>query len=122
MANIYLDANILISIVEKRKETTFEHYVGHNLFVSPLSFHILVYLYKYKIPNEKLANLKEILICIPFNKAITLNALKGPTKDFEDNVQLHSAAEGECDIFLTEDKDILKMKFFGKMRILSELS
>lgn len=54
---------------------------------------------------------------IPFDSAIAEKALVGPTSDFEDNVQLHSAAEAECDIFLTEDKKLSDMKFFGKVRI-----
>lgn len=44
-------------------------------------------------------------------------ALEGPTVDFEDNTQLHSAAEAECDYFLTNDEKLLKMKFFGKTRL-----
>lgn len=35
--------------------------------------------------------------------------------------QLHSAAEAECDYFLTSDKKLLAMKFFGKTRIVSTL-
>ena len=46
-------------------------------------------------------------------------ALEGPVDDLEDNIQLHSASEAECDVFLTNDKKLLKMKFFGKMRIVS---
>lgn len=48
--------------------------------------------------------------------------LSGPTVDFEDNVQLHSAAEAECEIFLTEDKKLLKLGFFGKTHVVSQIS
>jgi len=46
--------------------------------------------------------------------------MTGPTDDFEDNVQLHSAVMGDCDYFLTMDKKLIKMKYFGKMRICGE--
>lgn len=45
--------------------------------------------------------------------------MEGPTKDLEDNIQLHSAAEAESDIFLTADKKLVDMKFFGKTQIIS---
>ena len=48
-------------------------------------------------------------------------SLDGPTKDLEDNIQLHSAAKTEADFFLTNDKKLLKMKFFGKMRIVTTI-
>lgn len=54
---------------------------------------------------------------IPFSEDVLKKSLNGPTSDFEDNVQLHSAAEAECDYFLTNDEKLLKMKFFGKTEI-----
>jgi len=48
-------------------------------------------------------------------------ALLGPTKDLEDNIQLHSAVEADCDIFLTNDKALLKMGYFGKTKIVDHL-
>lgn len=58
---------------------------------------------------------------IDLDKDILDKALESPTKDLEDNIQLHSAAEAECDYFLTEDKGLLKMKFFGKTKIVKNL-
>lgn len=42
-------------------------------------------------------------------------------ENLEDNIQLHSAAEAECDFFLTSDDKLLKIKFFGKTEIKSGL-
>ena len=39
--------------------------------------------------------------------------------DFEDNVQLHCAAQANCDFFLTRDEKMLKLGFFGKVRLKS---
>ncbi len=121
MAKIFFDANIFIGLTEKRTEMTLDQFSGNSLFISPLSIHILCYAYKYQMPSEKLGNMEGLFKVISFNQSIALNALKGPTKDFEDNVQLHTAAQADCDVFLTEDKQLLKMKFFGKMKILENL-
>lgn len=121
MAKIFLDANYFIDLVERKKETIFEKLVGHKLCISPLSVHILVYVYKYKIPNDKLKLIIGKFLLTPLNKNILDLALEGPTIDLEDNVQLLSAAKNDCDTFLTNDKNILKMKFFGKVGIASNL-
>ena len=59
---------------------------------------------------------------IGLDQDILSKALNGPTSDLEDNIQLHSGAEADCDIFLTKDKQLLNMKFFGKLQILSTLN
>lgn len=43
------------------------------------------------------------------------------SNDLEDNIQLNSAIKADCNFFLTFDKKLLKMKFFGKMKIVSSL-
>ncbi|MDO8497549.1 MAG: PIN domain-containing protein [bacterium] len=117
MAKIFLDTNIYIDIIKKRTDRDLEDFQGHDLFISPLSIHILAYLFKYKIPNHELDVNRELFNIVPFAAKIVEDALIGPTSDFEDNVQLHSAAEADCDVFLTEDKKLLSMKFFGKVKI-----
>ena len=121
MAKIFLDANIFIDLVEERKSTDRKQLYTHDLYLSPLSIHILTYLYKYKIPDERLANIEMFFELIPFNTQITVEALEGPTADFEDNVQLTSASTAQCDVFLTSDEKLLKLKFFGKMKLKSSL-
>ncbi len=117
MAKVFLDTNIYVDIIKKRTESELEDFQGHDLFISPLSIHILAYVFKYKIPNDELNVNLELFNITPFDANVVENALIGPTSDFEDNVQLHSAAEEECDVFLTEDKKLLDMKFFGKVKI-----
>lgn len=121
MAKIFLDANVFISLVEKRKPVDRKLLLIHDLYLSPLSIHILTYLYKYKIPDKRLANIDKFFKLIPFNLELTIKALGGPTSDLEDNIQLHSAAEADCDMFLTSDKKLLNMKFFGKTKIVESL-
>ena len=74
---------------------------------------------KRKVPFSKLQTILKPFSIQDFTEKISVQSLSGPTNDFEDNVQLHSAADAECDIFLTNDKDLLEMKFFGKTQIIA---
>lgn len=121
MAKVFLDANVFIDLVEKRKPIDRKLLYTHFLYLSPLSVHLLAYLYKYRIPDERLVDIDKFFKLVPFDLGLTVKALGGPTVDFEDNVQLHSAVEAECDLFLTEDKRILSLKFFGKLKVVSNL-
>lgn len=117
MAKVFLDANVFISLIEKRKPIDRKQLYIHSLYLSPLSIHILTYTYKYKIPDERLANIDKFFKLIPFNLELTIKASTGPTSDFEDNVQLISASTADCDVFLTNDEKLLKLNLFGKTRI-----
>lgn len=64
---------------------------------------------------------KEKFQFVDFSEKILERALNNPTTDLEDNIQLHSAADAECDLFLTSDKLILNLKFFGKTQIIKDL-
>lgn len=120
MGRIFLDANLYFDIT-KRNKATLEEFRSHLLFISPLSTHILFYSYKMRVPNKELIKLQRYLGVVTLTKSILDKSLLGPTKDLEDNIQLHSAAEAECDYFLTNNKSLLKMKFFGKTKISKDL-
>jgi len=123
MAKVFLDANYFIDLVEERKqEVSLNKFREHQLFISSLSIHILSYIYKYKIPDKGLNIALKKFNIIDFDKQVVDKSLLGPASDFEDNVQLHSAAEAECDLFLTEDKKLLDLKFFGKTKIINSLA
>lgn len=116
---MFTDANIFIDILVRKKDSLVRNLEGHTLCASPLSLHILLYVFKYSIPNKIAENASKIFVFVPWISSITNQALIGPTKDFEDNVQLHSAAAGECDFFLTNDSNLLDLKFFGKTKMIS---
>ena len=118
MARVFLDANILIDLVEKRGRVTSRDLDVHQVFISPLSVHILMYTTKKKIPYPRLKGIISQFGQVIFDDILVNKSLDGPTSDFEDNIQLHSAAEAECDIFLTNDERLLNLKFFGKAAIL----
>jgi len=117
MAKVFLDTNCFIGLVNRASEIDPEYLDNHESYISVLSCHILFYVNKIKVPNKDINSFIEDFNLIPVTENILEKALLGPTHDFEDNVQLHSAAEGECDVFLTGDKKLLSMKFFGKVRI-----
>lgn len=120
MARVFLDANFYIDATKRAKEK-WQSLREHLLFISPLSTHILFYARKLKVPDQEVNELQEQFGIVPLSKEILDTALKGPTDDLEDNIQLHSAAEAEANLFLTEDRKLLDMKFFGKTRIVKEL-
>lgn len=121
MAKVFLDANIFIDLVEQRNHVTSKDFKGHDLFISSLSVHILMYVTKKKIPYSKLAELIRLFSVVSVDQTVTYKALQGPTQDFEDNIQLHSAALTDCDLFLTHDKKLLRLSFFGKTQLTSSL-
>ena len=120
MATIFLDTNILFDIYE-RDAAKAQLFIDHKLHISPLSYHILTYITKTKIPNTKLNQMLSDFGIISLSSEILMRALQGPTDDLEDNIQLHSAIEANCQYFFTSDKLLLKMAYFGKMAIVDSL-
>lgn len=121
MANIFLDVNVLIDFICNGGDETLESMRDYQLCISTLSWHIVCYIMKWKIPNDKLSKIFNALMSVEMSNPIVKRSMHGPTDDFEDNVQLHSASEAECDYFLTLDKKLLKMKYFGKMKISNKI-
>jgi len=121
MSKVFLDTNLFIDLIYRRETDEFEYLNDHELFISPLSYHIFFYTQRLKVPNAKVNKGLSRFNFVDLGKKVLKNSLEGPTIDLEDNIQLHSAAEAECDYFLTLDKKLLSMKFFGKTRIISNL-
>lgn len=118
MVKVFLDTNYFIDAIHRKPEKKILDHLKDNLiYSSTLSFHIYCYLYKIKIPNNKVLAQKAKFQLVDFSENILERALKGPTEDLEDNVQLHSAAQAECDLFLTNDTKLLDLAFFGNTRI-----
>ena len=104
MARIFLDTNIFIDAIHRKPEKKIqESLIGQILYISPFSIGIYCYLYKVKTPNVILSAQIKKFHLLELSDSICDKALKGPTDDFEDNIQLHSAAEAECDLFLTAE-------------------
>ena len=121
MAKIFLDANTCIDLVESRGTLYGTDLQGHELVISPLSVHILIYVTRHKIPYPTLSRLMKMFLITIFDQSVCDRSLIGPTDDFEDNAQLHSASDAGCDAFLTRDKKLLSLRFFGATKIIQEL-
>ncbi len=123
MAKIFLDTNIFIDLIENRgNKHLAQDLNGQKIYVSPLSTHIMFYVGKKRVPDHATSATVSLFEIVDFTIKIHSNSLNGPTSDLEDNIQLHSAAEASCDYFLTNDDKLLKMKFFGKTKIVSSLA
>lgn len=123
MTTIFLDTNTFIDLVEGwGNEDLAQSIDGQVVYISPLSTHIMFYVEKKAIPDHAAnATISQFEI-VNLTKEIHDKSLEGPTADYEDNIQLHSAAEASCNYFLTRDKKILKLGFFGKTKIVPSLS
>jgi len=93
----------------------------HRVFISPLSYHIYVYTAKKRVPDSFLIESLQDITIVDLTSDILLKALHQPTTDLEDNIQLHSASISRCDYFLTSDKQLLKMKYYGQVEIVDSL-
>ncbi len=121
MSAVYLDTNFFISLVEPRGNLTLDVYENYNLCVSTLSLHIFAYVYKRKMPDQQFVDFSQYYSLVDLTEEIITRAAVGPTSDFEDNIQLNSAAAAKCNYFLTQDKELLKLRFFGSVEIRSQL-
>lgn len=120
MAKVFLDTNYILDIFMRHTRSLSD--VGkNNLFFSPLSFPTISYVHKLHMPSEKLQNILKDMFAVNFTDTILKKSLLGPTSDIEDNIQLHSASMSHCDYFLTSDKGLLKMKYFGQVEIVDSL-
>ena len=119
MAKVFVDTNCFIGLANRIAEIDSYVLDTHQALVSTLSCHILFYVNKEKTPNQKLNSFIGDFNLVDLTTKILLKALHGPTDDLEDNIQLTSAAENDCDFFMTLDRKLLKMKYFGKTRIVS---
>ena len=121
MARVFLDTNTFVDLYVPRSGQVITKLVKHRVFISSLSIHILLCVLKQKVPLENLNELLERMTIINFTEKIVRRGLRGPTRDFEDNVQLHSATEADANFFLTSDKRLLRLKFFGETEVVSSL-
>lgn len=121
MEKIFLDTNTFIDLVESRDLNLRKVLSSNEIYASVASIGIWTYVYKKNVPNKKLLDLFDTFNFVENTNEIAKKAMLGPTKDYEDNVQLHSSVESLCEIFLTKDKDLLKLGYFGKVAIKDSL-
>ena len=107
MAKLFLDANCLIDLILNRDETLAQQLAGNQLIISALSIHILCYVGKHLMPSDLLNQALTYFTVVSMNQELVTKSLQGPTPDFEDNVQLHSALLAQCDYFVSRDEKLI---------------
>lgn len=115
---IFLDANVLVSVLNKEYPLfTFSSRIlsladsrRHKVFISPICLAIAFY-FSEKKSGAKLAKAKiEILISkvniTTSNQRIALDAIRNKSVlDFEDGLEYYSAIHAGCEVIITEDTD-----------------
>jgi len=125
---IFLDANILVSVLNKEYPlfTTTSRIVSladnpkFSVYTSPVCLAIAFY-FAEKKHRSILAKKKIIILCqhikiADANKNTVLQSLNNPAiHDFEDGLEYYSAIENKCDCIITEDLDDF---YFSKIEII----
>jgi len=125
---IFLDANILVSVLNK--EYPLFTYTSRilslagkpkfTLCTSPVCLAIAFYFaekkYKSISATSKIQILCEHIHIAPANKSTVLHSLQNPAvNDFEDGLEYYAALESKCDCIITEDIDDF---YFSKIEVL----
>lgn len=113
---IFLDANILVSVLNKEYPLyTYSSRIlsladrkGFEVYTSPICLAIAFYFaekkFKSKIAKEKISLLAEHIGITNVNSAVVKETLADKkVKDVEDGLEYYSALSAKCDCIITED-------------------
>lgn len=126
---IFLDANVLVSVLNKEypvfsyssRVLSLTDNKNYKVYTSPLCLAIAFYFAEKKSGNkvarEKISFLAEKLHFTSIGPK-TVDSVKKDKRvhDWEDGLQYYSALESGCKCIITEDKDDF---YFSEMRVLS---
>ena len=125
---IFLDANILVSVLNKEyplftitsRIVSLADNPKFTVFTSPVCLAIAFYFAEKKhksiLAKKKISILCEHIKIADANKNMVLQALKNPAvNDFEDGLEYYSAVENKCDCIITEDVDDF---YFSKIEVI----
>ena len=120
---IFIDTNVLVSAVATRglcADVVREVFISHQLVISAQLLTELknTLRSKFEVPNELIEELVELL------QQDTLFSTTCPLTDIEINdkddvIILSSALNGNADLFITGDKELLELHKVKKMEIVS---
>jgi putative PIN family toxin of toxin-antitoxin system len=120
---IFLDTNVLASALGTRglcEDVLLETLASHDLIISGLLLRELeqVLIKKFRVPvsivDDAITFLRQVSIETNHQKSIKI-----PVHDKSDIIILSDAIEGNTDLFVTGDKELLRLKRVGRMRIVS---
>lgn len=126
---VFLDANILVSVLNKEyplftytsRIVSLADKSKFTVFTSPVCLAIAFYFaekkYKSVIAKSKIQILCDHINIAAASKSTVLQSLNNPVvNDFEYGLEYYSAVENKCDCIVTEDIDDF---YFSKIEVLS---
>ena len=126
---LFLDANILVSVINKEYPlfTVTSRIISladksrFTLFTSPVCLAIAFYFaekkYKSASAKKRIQILCDHMEIASANKNTVLQSLNNPAvNDFEDGLEYYSAVESKCDCIITEDVDDF---YFSKIEVMN---
>jgi len=120
---VFLDTNVLVSAVATRglcADVLREIFVSHQLIISaPLISELKnILLTKIGVPKEVISDFVEVLTqdCILSENSELINI---DINDGDDILILSTAINGEAQLFVTGDKELLQLEKIQSMRIVS---
>jgi predicted nucleic acid-binding protein len=127
--NIFLDANILVSVLNKEyplfpntsRIISLGQFSRFSVFTSPLCLAIAFYFAEKKhgrqMAKNKIALMTEHINVSTIDEGMVTKALKNKRMDdFEDGLEYYSAVHANCECIVTEDGDDF---FFSTVEVLS---
>ena len=125
---IFIDANILVSVLNKEyplftytsRVLSLADSKNFEVFTSPICLAIAFYFaekkYKTKVAKQKIQVLCEHIQIAEVTKASVRNAIQNSAiNDFEDGLEYYAALENKCNCIITED---VKDFYFSKIEVL----
>ncbi|MEP7231687.1 MAG: PIN domain-containing protein [Ginsengibacter sp.] len=129
---IFLDANILVSVLNKEypiftytsRIVSLADKSRFSIYTSPVCLAIAFYFAEKKYNSASAKNKIEILCkhlkIAAANKDTVMQSLQNPAvNDFEDGLEYYSALENKCDCIVTED---IADFYFSKIEVLTSES
>lgn len=126
---LFLDANILVSVLNKEYPLfTFTSRIisladsnRFSVFTSPVCLAIAFYFaekkYKSSSAKKRIQVLCDHINIAATDKKIVLQSLNDPAvNDFEDGLEYYSAVESKCDCIITED---IEDFYFSKIEVIT---
>jgi|SRR5436190_8354552 len=126
---IFLDANILVSVLNKEyplftlssRILSLAGSKKFQVYTSPICLAIAFYFaekkYKTKLAKQKISVLCDHIEIAEATETSVRKSIADPAvNDFEDGLEYYSAVESKCDCIITEDEDDF---YFSKIEVLS---
>ncbi len=121
MNKVFLDTNFFMRLLEGQLLEQGKKLDTSERLISPLSIHIATYVHRLTMPDERFTDFVSHFTVVLTSPACAQVSLCQPTSDYEDNIQLNTAAEAGATIFYTLDKQLLALQAYSSFIIKSPM-